>query len=82
MKLTKSKIGRAVKIIGVPALKGMSEDCRKESEPVFRYLVGKKKRIVGIDEYGCAEFEFVIRKGPFKGSHTVWIEPEHLKEIR
>ncbi len=82
MKLTKSKIGRLVRISGVPELNGMAKASRKESEPVFLYLVGKKKRILAIDEFGCAQFEFVIRKGPSKGSHTVWIEPELLEEIR
>ena len=82
MRLTKQKIGRQVRITGVPDLTGMAAGPRKESQAVFEYLVGKKKKIIGIDERGNAELMFKIRKGAMKGLHLVSLEPEFLKELK
>ncbi|MDF9826946.1 hypothetical protein M2447_001031 [Ereboglobus sp. PH5-10] len=82
MKLTRKNVGQVVRIIGVPDLSGLGDDERKVSAPVFEYLVGKKKRIMAVRDHPIdAEFEFTIRKGKCKGSHTVWIEPEFLEEM-
>lgn len=70
------KVGSLVRITGIPDLSGMSPDCIAESLPIFQRLVGKYKRVRGFDEYGCAEFSFVMRKpNGENGWHTVWIEP-------
>ena len=69
------KVGDLVRIVGVPDLSGMSADCRLESLPIFRYLVGKYKRIQEFDEFGHAWLNFKIRKGPHAGFHWVAIEP-------
>ena len=70
------KIGDSVRIVGVPDLSGMSKDCLAESLPVFQYLVGKYKRVMGFDEYGCAEFSFIMyHRDAERGWHTVWVEP-------
>lgn len=73
---TPIKIGDLVRIVGVPDLSGMSPACRAESLAVFRYLVGKYKRVRGFDQYGCAEFSFVMRQDNGERSwHSVWVEP-------
>jgi len=71
--------GDVVRIVGVPDLSGMSRVARRESEPVFAYLVGKYKRIGAFDQFGCAELNFLIRNGPHRGYHTVWVEPFLLR---
>jgi len=74
----KIQIGDMVRVIGAPDLKGMHPSGRRESLPVFRYLVGKYKRVVGFD-HGLIQLSFRIRKGKHKGLHSVWIEPELLR---
>jgi hypothetical protein len=74
----KIQIGDVVRVIGAPDLKGMHPSTRRESLPVFQYLVGKYKRVVGFN-YGLIELSFRIRKGKHKGFHSVWIEPELLR---
>jgi hypothetical protein len=75
------KIGDVVRVIGVPDLSGMSADCRAESLPVFRHLVGTYKRVEEFDEFGIAWLRFRIRNGPHSGWHSVAIEP-YLLRIR
>jgi len=72
-------VGDMVRVIGVPDLNGMSSECRAESLPVFRFLVGKYKRVQEFDEYGFAWLRFTIRDGPHAGYHSVAIEPRLLK---
>jgi hypothetical protein len=70
------RVGDVVRIVGVPDLSGMSQDGKAESLPVFEYLVGKYKRVRGFDEYGRAEFSFVMHHASGKrGWHSVWVEP-------
>ena len=65
-----------MRIVGVPDLSGMSKDRLADSLPVFQYLVGKYKRVMGFDEYGCAEFSFIMyHRDAERGWHTVWVEP-------
>jgi hypothetical protein len=73
-------VGDVVRIIGVPDLSRMTPECRAESQSVFEYLVGKYKSVASFDDYGCVEIAFEIRKkGPHRGLHLVWIEPELLR---
>jgi hypothetical protein len=60
----------------------MSPDCLAESLPVFRYLVGKYKRVIEFDEHGLAWLSFRIRMGPQAGLHWVGIEPWLLRRRR
>ncbi len=76
------KLGDIVRIIGVPDLRGMTAECRAESLPVFKHLVGRYKRVYEFDEYGCAWVSFKIRKGPSAGFHMVGIEPYLLRVRR
>jgi hypothetical protein len=76
------RVGDTVRIVGVPALTGMSPDCLAESLPVFRHLVGKCKRVVEFDERGLAWLSFRILKGPHAGRHFVGIEPWLLRVHR
>ena len=76
------RIGDLVRIIGVPDLSGMSAECRAESLPVFKHLVGTYKRVEEFDEFGQAWLRFKIRNGPHAGSHSVGIEPYLLKVRR
>ena len=71
--------GDIVRIIGIPDGLDRHPESKRYSLPVFRYLVGKYKRIADFDELGHAEISFTIRKGRHKGMHTVWIEPYLLK---
>jgi len=69
-------VGDAVRIIGVPDLSGMSQSGRRESLPIFRYLVGKYKQVLAFDQFGCVELSFVIRSKAHRPvNHTVWLEP-------
>ncbi|MEZ5455514.1 MAG: hypothetical protein R3F04_05300 [Lysobacteraceae bacterium] len=70
------RAGDVVLIVGVPDLSGMSQDGKAESLPVFQNLLGKYKRVLGFDEYGCAEFSFVMHhSNGNRGWHSVWVEP-------
>jgi hypothetical protein len=70
------KVGDIVRIIAVPDLAGMTADGLAEALPVFQYLVGKYKRVRGMDEYGCAQVSFVMRHdNGERGVHSVWVEP-------
>ena len=73
-------IGDIVRICGVPDLTGMSPDTLRESTLVFEYLVGQRKRIIGVDEIGNAQFEFRLRQGNKTTIHRVGIEPFLLKK--
>ena len=64
-----------MRIVGVPDLSGMSTRGLDESLPVFQYLVGRYKRVIGFDDFGCAQFVFGILRGKSKGVHSVAIEP-------
>ena len=79
---TQLRVGDVVRIVGVPDLTGMSPDCRNESLPVFRHLVGSYKRIIEFDEHGLAWLSFRIRGGPQAGRHSVGIEPRLLRRRR
>lgn len=73
------RLGDMVRIIGVPDLGGMHPDVRPETERVFRYLVGKYKRIAEFDDRNEAGLWFRIRKGRDAGIHWVSIEPSLLR---
>ena len=75
-------VGDTVRVIGVPDLSGMSEECRAESLAVFKHLVGTYKRVEEFDEFGQAWLRFKIRKGPHSGWHSVGIEPYLLRVRR
>jgi hypothetical protein len=72
--------GDLVQIVGYPDLSGMSPRARRESEPVFRYLRGKYKKVLSFSPNGLAEIEFRIRKEKLSGLHTVWLEPYLLRQ--
>ncbi len=76
------RIGDIVRIIGVPDLSGMSQECRAESLPVFKHLVGTYKRVEEFEEYGQAWLRFKIRNGRHVGYHSVGIEPCLLRVRR
>jgi len=72
----KLNVGDRIRVVGVPDLSGMTAAGRREALPVFEYLVGKYKRIVAFDGFGCAELAFRIRHSDGDQSwHSVWIEP-------
>jgi hypothetical protein len=76
------RVGDIVRVIGCPDLAGMSPECRAESLPVFKHLLGKYKRVEEFDEYGQAWLRFKIRKGRHAGYHSVGIEPYLLRVRR
>ena len=67
--------GSRVRVVGVPDLTGMKQPHRRNSEAVFRHILGACKRVSSFDQYGCAEIFFTIRRGPSKGLHSVALEP-------
>ena len=69
-----------VRIVGAPALAGMSPEARAESKPVFEHLVGQYKTITEFNEVGEARLTFRILRGRRRGHHTVWVEPCLLKK--
>jgi hypothetical protein len=73
------RLGDVVRIIGVPDLEGIHPDVRPETERIFKYLVGKYKRIAEFDERNEAGLWFRIRKGRDAGIHWVSIEPYLLR---
>jgi hypothetical protein len=60
----------------------MHPSARAESSPVFKYLVGRYKRVVDFDSFGHAELSFRIPQGRHQGYHSVWIEPDLLRVRR
>ena len=74
-------VGDIVRVVGVPDLAGMTPECRAESLPVFKHLVGTYKRVEEFDRFGFAWLRFKIRGGPHRGHHAVAIEP-HLLKVR
>src|SRR5262245_59257835 len=72
------RVGDVVRIVAAPDLTRMHPECRAETEQVFRYLIGRYKRIRAF-EWGEAVLDFRIpTEGPGH-SHTVWIETWLLK---
>jgi hypothetical protein len=76
------KVGQVVRIVGVPDLAGMSPRMRSESLRVFKYLLGKYKRIAEFDQFGHAGLWFRIPGGRDAGRHFVVIEPKLLRVRR
>ena len=70
--------GDRVRIVGLSDLSTMSDECRAETEPVFLFLRGKCKRVSEFNQYGLAEISFAVLKRPFRGVHSVAIEPALL----
>jgi hypothetical protein len=75
------KIGDRVRVLGIPDLSRMRPKPRAECLPVFKHLLGQKKRISSFDELGNAELVCRILKGKLKGLHVVGIEPNLLRKI-
>jgi hypothetical protein len=75
------RVGDIVRIIGIPDLSGMSPGPRRESQRVFRHLVGKYKRVAEFDRFGHAGLWFRIQSGRDAGIHFVVLEP-HLLRVR
>ncbi len=77
-------VGDIVRIIGIPDLSGMTEDCREETRSVFQHLLGKYKKIQAFESIDgtqvMAELKFRIRGDDRYVSHTVWIEPHLLRK--
>lgn len=75
-------IGDEVVVIGEPDLSKWTGETGAFSQPVFSYLVGKRKRIAAFSEHGEAEIFFRIRSGPLAGLHTVWLEPSLIRKVQ
>lgn len=76
------KVGDVVRVVAIPDLGGMAEKQRRESRPVFEYLVGKYKPVNGFNQFGLVELVFKIPAGNMSGWHSVAIEPNLLKVRR
>lgn len=57
----------------------MSPRRQRESRAVFEHIIGRQKRVVGFNAFGWPELSFRIRRGPYAGLHSVWIEPGLLR---
>jgi len=74
------RIGDVVRVCGLPDLSEMPPHTRRESDRVFQYLVGRRKRIMRIDEVGNAEFMLRLKEKGKTTIHLVRIEPHLLKK--
>lgn len=69
--------GDVVRILGVPDLRDMFAEGRKETLPVFQLLVGKHLRVHAIDhERAHLELFFRVARGPYAAMHFVLLEPQ------
>lgn len=73
--------GDVVRVIGIPDLSGMRDPYRRETEAVFKHIVGTKRKVEDFDQYGCAILVFGITSGPHTGSHSVAIEPHLIRKV-
>jgi hypothetical protein len=73
--------GNIVRVLGIPDLSGMRDPYRRETEAVFRHILGSRKKVEGFDQFGCAILVFGIRSGPHAGSHSVAIEPHLIRKV-
>ena len=73
--------GDVVRVLGIPDLSGMRDRYRRETEAVFRHILGTKKKVEGFDHLGCAILVFGITSGPHAGSHSVAIEPHLIRKV-
>ena len=73
--------GDPVRVLGAPDVSGMRAPYRQETEAVFRYITGTRKKVYGFDQFGSAILVFGIRSGPHPGSHSVAIEPNLIRKV-
>jgi hypothetical protein len=73
--------GDIVLVLGVPDLKGMRDPYRRETEAVFKHILGTRKKVEDFDQFGCAILVFGISSGPHAGSHSVAIEPHLIRKV-
>jgi hypothetical protein len=80
------RVGDVVRVLGVPDLAGMAAEARRETEPVFRSVVGTYKRVAGFQDVSdtetLVELAFRIRRDGQWQRHIVWIEPALLRKKR
>ena len=88
------KIGDRVRVIDIPAdLKDPNYDRKHPDDEhrvwrtgeLFRFCLGRVFTIYGFERYGHVELQVGQNrevKKEFGWSHTIWIEPEHLKVVR
>lgn len=72
--------GDIVRVVRMQDLAGMSARGRRESIPVFACLVGRYRRIVGIDQVGQLELHLRIGRGRGAGIHYVFIDPKNVRK--
>ena len=73
--------GDVVRVLGIPDLSGMRDPYRRETEAVFKHILGTKRKVGGFDQFGCAILVFGITSGPHAGSHSVAIEPHLIRKV-
>jgi hypothetical protein len=64
-----------VRIVGIPDLSDIPANDGLRTREVFRYLVGRYKRVDKFGPAGHVELSFRIPAGRLRGHHTVSIEP-------
>jgi hypothetical protein len=73
--------GDVVRVLGIPDLSGMRDPYRRETQAVFKHIVGTRKKVEEFDQFGCAILVFGISSGPHAGSHSVAIEPHLIRKV-
>jgi len=77
------RLGDYVQIVANPDFESWFREIREESEEVFRYLLGKRKRIDEIDEHGFVWFMFRIgRSHAGQTIHSTAHEPWLLQKVQ
>ena len=73
--------GDVVRVLGIPDLSGMRDPYRRETEAVFKHILGTRQKVEQFDQFGCAILVFGITSGPHAGSHSVAIEPHLIRKV-
>ena len=73
--------GDIVRIVGKPDLSHFAPTTRKEMLPVFEYLIGKRRKVLSIDDNARVEFMVRLRRGVRSEYHWIWLEGELLKRV-
>ena len=68
------------KVIYLEAREHLLRGLPFSDQEAIKAQVGKEMVVEGFDNYGNVELEF-LDKGEAHYSHTIWVEPDCLKEI-
>jgi hypothetical protein len=74
--MTKHRLGASVVLERLPA--GFLKGLPKSDQAAIRQIVGKRVRLVGYDDAGRAELEFVDRNRTY---HFIFVDPSFIRTV-